>query len=116
MMADFGEKATVRSDESEAIGTAHRQGFGKTMHIEVQYFWIQHEVKEGKLTLKKVGTNNNPADILTQAMNGEKVMKYMAEMGFDIDNSRASTVPTLQRTTSSLAASRSKLGDHNAEH
>ena len=42
--------------------------------------------------------------------------KYMAEMGFDIDNSRASTGPTLQRTTSSRAASRSEQGDHNVEH
>ena len=118
MRADFGEKvvATVCSDASAAIGTAHRQGLGKTRHIEVQFLWIQHEVKEGKLTVKKVGTNSNPADLLTKAMNGEKVMKYMAEMGFDIDNGRASTTPTLQRATIPPAASRSKQGDHNAEH
>ena len=97
MMADFGEKVavTVCSDASAAIGIAHRQGLGKTRHIEVQYLWIKHEVKEGKLTVKKVGTNNNPADLLTKAMNGETMMKYMAEMGFDIDNSRASTAPSL---------------------
>ena len=96
-MAVFGEKvvASVCSDPSAAIGLAHRQGLRKTRHIEVQYLWIQHEVKEGKLTVKKVGTNNNPADLLTKAMNGKKMMKYMAEMGFDIDNSRASTAPTL---------------------
>ena len=37
MMADFGEKvvATVCSDASGAIGVAHRQGLGKTRHIEV---------------------------------------------------------------------------------
>ena len=89
MMADFCEKvaATVCSDASAAIGIAHRQGL-----------------------------NNNPADLLTKAMNGEKFMKYMAEMGFDIDNSRASTAPTLYRTASSRAASRSKQGDHNAYH
>ena len=118
MMADFGEKvvAIVCSDASAAIDIAHRQGLGKTRHIEVQYLWIQREVKEGKLTVKKVGINNNPAELLTKAMNGEKMMKYMAEMGFDIDNSRASTDPTLLRTTSSRTASRSEQGDHNAEH
>ena len=38
MMADFGEKvvATVCSDASAAISIAHRQGLGKTRHIEVQ--------------------------------------------------------------------------------
>ena len=83
------------SDASAAIGKAHRQGLVKTRLVEVQYLWIQHEVKEGKLTVKKVGTNNNPVDLLTKVMNGEKLMKYMAEMGFDIDNTRTSPTPTL---------------------
>ena len=52
---------------------------------------MQQEVKEGKLTVKKMGTNNNPADLLIKAMNGEKMMKYM---GFDIDNCRASDALT----------------------
>ena len=117
MTADFGEKvlATVCFDAS-AIGTAHRQGLGKTRHIEVQCLWIHHEVMEGKLTVKKVGTNNNPADLLTKSTNVEKAMKHTAETGFDLDKSPASTAPTLQRTPSSLAASRIKPGDHNAEH
>ena len=56
--------------------------FGKTKHIEVPYLWIQHEVKDGKLTVKKVGTHNNPSNLLTNAVNGERVTKYVAEMGF----------------------------------
>ena len=48
-------------------------------------------MKGSKLTVKKVGTNNNPADFMTKAMSGEKVMKHMLEMGFDIDNNRANT-------------------------
>ena len=109
MMADFGEKvaAAVCCDASAAIGIAHRQGFGKTRHMEVQYVWIQHEAKEGKLTVKKVGTNNNPADLLTKKMCGEKVMKYIAEMGFDIDRSRANTAPLLL-TDDKLACSVTK--------
>ena len=65
MMADFGEKvvATVCSDASAAIGMTHRQGLGKTRHIEVHYLWIQHEVREDKLTVKKVGTHNNPGPL-----------------------------------------------------
>ena len=49
VMADFDEKvvATVCSDASAAIGMAHRQGLGKTGHVEVRYLWIQHEAKEG---------------------------------------------------------------------
>ena len=48
---------------------------GRRGILRSSYLRTQHEVKEGKLTLKKVGTNNNPADLLIKAMNGEKVMK-----------------------------------------
>ena len=110
MMADFGEKvvATVCSDASAAIGIAHRQGLGKTRHIEVQYLWIQHEVKEGKLIVKKVGTNNNPADLLTKAMNDDKMMKYMAEMGFDIDRQQSRQHSSIAVTDDKLACSVTK--------
>ena len=34
----------------------HSQGLGKTRHVDVQYLWIQAEVAEGRLAVKKVGT------------------------------------------------------------
>ena len=58
-------------------------------------------MKEGRLTVKMVSTNNNLADPLTKALNGEKVMQYMADTGFDVASSRANTAPTVSRTTSS---------------
>ena len=39
--------------------------------------------------------NSNPPDLVTQAVNGEKVMKYKASMGFDVANGRANTAPAL---------------------
>ena len=99
MMAGFGEavEATVCSDASAAIGIAHRQGLGKTRHIEVQYFWIQKEIEEGKLIVTKVGTDSNPADLLTKPFNGDKMAGYMQMMGYRLDSSRASTAPTLSK-------------------
>ena len=38
----------------------------RSKHIELKYLWIQDEIKEGKLELKKVGTHFNPSDILTK--------------------------------------------------
>ena len=73
---------------------AHRERLVKTRHIGVQYLWAQREVKEKMLTVKKVSTNNNPADLPTKALNGEKVMKYVADIGFDVISSRANTAPT----------------------
>ena len=75
MLGDFGAsvEATVCSDASAAIGIAYRRGLGKTRHIEVQYLWIQREVADGKLQLEKVSTDANPADLLTKALNSEKI-------------------------------------------
>ena len=82
MMADFDEKveATVCSETPAAIDIAHRQGLGKTRHMEVQYLWKKREGKEGKLTVTRVG---------------EMVIKYKADVGFEDDSSRAITAPTL---------------------
>ena len=46
---------------------ASRLGISRrSKHIELKYLWIQDEIKEGKLELKKVGTHFNPSDILTK--------------------------------------------------
>ena len=79
------------SDTSEATGSSHRQS---PLEDEAKMGFTTSG-KEGKLTVKKVSTNNNPADLLAIAMNGEKVMEYTAQMGFDIDSSRANTGPKL---------------------
>ena len=106
MVADFGEKvvAAVYSDASAAMGIAHRHGLGKTRHIEVPYLWIQHEVKEGKLTVKKVGTHNNPSNLLTNAMNGEGDEVRGRDEFLTSTVGRASTAPKLL-TDSKLACS-----------
>ena len=73
LMADFGHclEATVHSDASAAISIVHRQGLGKMRHMEVQYLWVQSEVAEGRLRDYKVPTTDNPADLLTKALNAE---------------------------------------------
>ena len=46
---------------------ASRLGISRrSKHIELKYLWIQDEVKEGKLELKKVGTHFHPSDVLTK--------------------------------------------------
>lgn len=57
----------LRSDASAAIGAANRLGAGKRMkHLELQDLWIQQLVKSKLITIRKVSTRENPADILTK--------------------------------------------------
>ena len=96
MMTQFKEWGTevngiIRTDASAALGMVHRQGLGKTRHIDVQYLWIQGEVMEEKLSVTKVATEENPADVLTKVLKPD-IMKYHTEgMGFRHEDARASS-------------------------
>ena len=120
MLADFGRVVTaeVCTDASAAIGMAHRQGLGKTRHVDVQYLWIQAEVAEGRLAVKKVGTKDNLADIFTKALSRDVLEYHLHGLGFKVDASRAMKAPKLHglsfpgRRTLSDACAEGKCGKH----
>ena len=99
MLQDYGLKfdGRVCSDASAAIGLVHRQGLGKTRHIQVQYLWMQAEVAEKRLQVKKVVTDYNPADLLTKALAQEKLNTHLTALGFEVGTSRARSAPQLSR-------------------
>ena len=73
MLGDYSIKVgcTVCTDASAALGMVHRQGLGKTRHIEVQYLWVQKDVLERTLKVVKGGTDDNPADLMTKHLQAE---------------------------------------------
>ena len=70
---------------------------GKTRHIEVQYLWVQEEVAEGRLDLRKLSTHSNPADALTKVLSKDKADMYMKDMGMEYVHSRSDTALRLQK-------------------
>jgi hypothetical protein len=63
---------TAYSDSSAALGIAYRSGLGgRTRHVRVQYLWIQGAVSRNDLRVRKVGSVDNPADVLTKFMDGK---------------------------------------------
>ena len=54
----------LHSDSSAAIGMCKRLGKGKRVkHIEIPYFFIQHLVRSGVVTIHKMPTDVNMADL-----------------------------------------------------
>ena len=49
---------------SAALGKAHRQGLGRTRHIDVQHLSILNEVADGTVHTRKVETTSNPAVVV----------------------------------------------------
>ena len=97
MFADFGiaVNCTVCTDASAAIGIVHRQGLAKTTHLEGQYLWVQQVVSEGKLGVVKVGTDANPADLMTKHLRAEVANKHLEALRFYVATGRAASAPAL---------------------
>ncbi len=68
LMEDLGweTEVVIKTDSSTAKAVASRRGLGKLRHVEVRMLWVQDAVKRGRIKLKKVGGNQNPADHLTK--------------------------------------------------
>ena len=97
MLMDFGLifDGTVCTDASAAMGISFRRGLGRTRHLDVQYLWIQEEVAEGRLKVDKVGTTENPADILTKAVGRDVMLKHLQALDIELSNTRAVKAPEL---------------------
>ena len=68
LMRDLGQDAPVRvwTDSEAAIGISSRQGLGKFRHLDTHTLWIQHAVRSGRIDLRKVLGEANPADLFTK--------------------------------------------------
>ena len=82
-MRDLGSEAElhVHTDASASIGIIKRQGLGKLRHIQVRDLWLQQEVKEKKLSVHKVDTKVNPADLGTKSLTSEEIAKHVETLG-----------------------------------
>ena len=71
-LANFGRElgytmtACLKEDASACMGTATRLGPGRLKHVEIKHFALQHWVRQGRLTLDKVTTTEQLADIMTK--------------------------------------------------
>ena len=61
----FVVRSYALADSSAAKSISQREGVGKARHSETRALWLQAEVKIGRLTMLKVSTEDNLADIGT---------------------------------------------------
>lgn len=84
MLADLCVAVTleVAMDAKATMGILQRVGLGKLKHMSVHHLWAQAEVRAGNVTLRKVHTSENLADVGTKALPSEIVGKLAQGMGF----------------------------------
>ena len=57
-----------------------------TKHIDIQYHFVQEVVKDGKITLKYIPTDENPVDIFTKLLMKTKFCHFTELLGLkDVD-------------------------------
>ena len=82
-MADleFELSLQIFSDSSAAKAFAVRRGLGRQRHVQTRHLWLQERVAATHLTVQKVGTTQNPADILTKAVSRERLERHRKKIG-----------------------------------
>ncbi len=68
-------------NSSSALAVCKKTGPGRMKHIEPKMLAIQDWIKEGRLRVNKIGTNDNQSDLFTKAMNHEKLQRHGKELG-----------------------------------
>ncbi len=101
LMRDLGLEVPLRvwTDSSVAMGICGRQGLGKLRHLDTHTLWVQQAVRTGRLELKKVPGEQNPADLLTKhSQTAERLAKLVALFNCEFRTGRAVSAPQLRRS------------------
>ena len=69
-------------DSSAARGVIARRGVGRIKHIQIRTLFLQDLHKQGKLTVRPVGTKENTADLGTKPLSGNRIRLLMGWLGF----------------------------------
>ena len=89
-------------DASATMCLVSRRGLGKAKHVDMQNLWIQEASKSGRFVTKKVGTNVNPADMMTMPLPRPKVEQLMSLMGYEFMRTDAVTRKGSTRVSASV--------------
>ena len=86
-------------DASATTCLVSRRGLGKAKHVDMQNLWIQEASKSGRFCTRKVGTNVNPADLMTKPLAKLKIEQLMGIMGYefmgdDVDSKKGRSTGT----------------------
>jgi ribonuclease HI len=68
-------------DSTACMAIVSRQGLGRLRHIQVRHLWLQNLVQSKEVLISKVGTDDNPADLLTKQLLPAKVEFHRELLG-----------------------------------
>ena len=74
-------KLVLHTDSTAARAMALRSGPGRAKHVDLKMMFIQELVKKEIVEVRKIGTLNNPADLLTKAVDQATLERLLRSTG-----------------------------------
>ena len=106
LLADLGIQLPLRvwTDSSAALGICNRQGLGKLRHLDTHTLWVQQAVRLGRVDLRKIAGEQNPADLFTKHSISRDRLTMLVELhGCCYRDGRAESAPAMRSADSSRA-------------
>ena len=97
MFEDLGvaTNAIVKMDATAGKAMVERRGLGRPRHIATRYLWIQQRCKAQDISVEKVATKDNPADLMTKSLDGPRVNYLCQLLRFRFVEGRSTLAPHL---------------------
>eukprot|EP00971_Amphidinium_carterae_P154260 3059423-Amphidinium_carterae.1 len=69
---------SINTDSSAGKAVANRLGFNKkTKHVQLKYLYMQDIVQRGEMTITKIPTTHNPADVLIKHLPAATIHSHL---------------------------------------
>ena len=69
------------TDSSSAKAVTLRRGPGRMRHIEIRQLWLQEECRQHSLSIDRVSTLENDADMFTKAVSAARLRELCSMLG-----------------------------------
>lgn len=84
LQPNANKSITIHCDNRGAVDLAKNNNFSnRTKHIDIKYRFISQAVRDGKVNLKQVSTQDMLADILTKAIARPKLLNFLKFFGME---------------------------------
>ena len=82
---DMGQQYSVmlHLDSTAALSLVNKVGLGRAKHIEMHHLWLQQATNSKMVGTAKMGTEENPADLMTKGLHEDRVNKLLSIMGHE---------------------------------